>query len=136
MKVVFDTNIYVSLMLGSRTITRLFQHWLQGDFELYLSEPILAELIVVMRYDRIRKRKLDISLEELLAVLQEKAILITQLPKIPILSDPDDTPILATAIAAEADYLVTGNIKHFPSPTGQANNIQIISPRSLLEILS
>ena len=47
--------------------------------------------------------------------------------------DPDDTAFIACAVVAEADYLVTGNRRHFPAPAyGPA---QVVNAADLLRRL-
>ena len=48
--------------------------------------------------------------------------------------DPKDDPIIATAVAAKADYLVTGDRAHL-LPIGQYEGIRIVSPREFFDIL-
>jgi uncharacterized protein len=48
-------------------------------------------------------------------------------------SDPDDDIFLESAHAAQADYLVTGNLKHFPASWSAT---RIVAPRRLLNIIS
>lgn len=50
------------------------------------------------------------------------------------LHDPDDHPILATALAGEADFLVTWNTKDFP-PKRRFAGITIITPDAFLRAL-
>jgi predicted nucleic acid-binding protein len=47
------------------------------------------------------------------------------------LRDPDDEPILATALAAEAGYIVSLNTRDFP-PSGEALRVRFITPRDFL----
>ena len=47
-------------------------------------------------------------------------------------SDPDDDRFLECALAANAAYLVTGNVRHFPK---DYKPIQIVAPRQLLNRL-
>ena len=49
-------------------------------------------------------------------------------------NDPKDDPIIAAAVAAKADYLVTGDRAHL-LPIGEYQGIRIISPKTLLEVL-
>jgi predicted nucleic acid-binding protein len=51
-----------------------------------------------------------------------------------VLNDPKDDPIIATAVAAKADYLVTGDRAHL-LPIGQYEGIRIVSPRKFLDVL-
>lgn len=48
------------------------------------------------------------------------------------LPDPDDEHVLAAAIQAHADYIVTNNLKHFPPSLLGTWNVQAISPDSFL----
>jgi predicted nucleic acid-binding protein len=51
------------------------------------------------------------------------------------LRDPDDHPIMATALAGQADYLVTWNVKDFP-PKRRFAGVTIITPDAFLQLLS
>ena len=51
-----------------------------------------------------------------------------------VLNDPKDDPIIAAAVAAKADYLVTGDRAHL-LPIGEYQGIRSSSPREFLEIL-
>jgi predicted nucleic acid-binding protein len=50
------------------------------------------------------------------------------------LRDPDDHPIMATALAGEADYLVTWNVKDFP-PNRRFAGVTIVTPDTFLRLL-
>lgn len=53
-----------------------------------------------------------------------------------LLSDPDDEPILAAALAAGADYIVLLNTRDFPA-TGKAAGVQFATPQAfLMELVS
>lgn len=47
------------------------------------------------------------------------------------LPDPDDEASLEVAIACDADYLVTGNLVHFPSEASAG--VSIVSPAQFVE---
>jgi putative PIN family toxin of toxin-antitoxin system len=49
------------------------------------------------------------------------------------LPDPDDETFLEVALAAHADFLVTGNLRHFPSRLRQG--VAVVSPREFIEAL-
>jgi predicted nucleic acid-binding protein len=49
-------------------------------------------------------------------------------------NDPKDDPIVATAVAGGADYLVTGDRRHL-LVLREYEGIQMISPRDFLKIL-
>ena len=48
------------------------------------------------------------------------------------LPDPGDNPFLEVAISAKVDYLVTGNLKHFPPDL--RCNIIVLAPREFLNV--
>ena len=50
------------------------------------------------------------------------------------LPDPDDNQFLEVAISANADCLVTGNLKHFPSRL--RCGVAVLSPREFLDAMS
>ena len=47
------------------------------------------------------------------------------------LRDEDDEPFLEVAAAARVEFLVTGNLRHFPE--GGWNSTRIVSPREFLD---
>jgi putative PIN family toxin of toxin-antitoxin system len=49
-----------------------------------------------------------------LSAFRAAAVLVNPRMQIVAARDPDDDKILECAIAAKADYIVTGNIRHFP----------------------
>jgi predicted nucleic acid-binding protein len=51
------------------------------------------------------------------------------------LRDPDDHPIMATALAGQVDYLVTWNIRDFP-PKKRFAGITILTPDAFLRLFS
>jgi len=52
--------------------------------------------------------------------------------KLSLCSDPDDDRFLECALAAQAAYLVTGNVRHFPK---DYKPVAIVTPRELLQHL-
>jgi predicted nucleic acid-binding protein len=42
-------------------------------------------------------------------------------------------PVLECANAASADFLVTGNVKHFPPDWA---NVRVVTPRQFLDVLA
>lgn len=61
MKVVLDTNIFISgLLLPKGVPGRIVQAWRQSQYSLILSESMLSEIEQVLNYPKI-KRRLDWS---------------------------------------------------------------------------
>jgi predicted nucleic acid-binding protein len=57
-----------------------------------------------------------------------------ELPNVELSPDPDDNPILATAIAGGADYLVTGDKRDLLS-LGKVEAVQIVTARAFADLL-
>jgi predicted nucleic acid-binding protein len=53
--------------------------------------------------------------------------------KLDVAIDPDDNKVVECALEARADYIVTGNIRHFPS---RFQDIRIVLPRQFLTLLA
>ncbi|MCX5919365.1 MAG: putative toxin-antitoxin system toxin component, PIN family [Deltaproteobacteria bacterium] len=108
MKVVFDTNVLVSAFATEGVCSKLLGRARRRQFQLITAPFILKELEAVLL------KKLSATKGETRQVLRILAEAISALvqpaqPVSGICRDPDDDPILFCAIAASADYLVTGD---------------------------
>src|SRR5437660_587125 len=112
-RVVLDTNIIVSAYLNQDGLPFLtLKLALARAVRLYASEPILAEyaeLLLRKSYPLDRRR-----VRLLLKHIRAASTIVTPAPGMPITPDPDDRMFLQCAEAAKAQYLVTGNTRHFP----------------------
>jgi putative PIN family toxin of toxin-antitoxin system len=113
LRLVLDTNIIVSAALKpdglQRTVLLLS---IARPARLYVSTPILSEYRNVLSRPELRIRK---GLrQQLLQLLKTHARLVSPSRQLQITPDPDDNIFLECADAASADYLVTGNQRHFP----------------------
>jgi uncharacterized protein len=67
--------------------------------------------------------------------MAQSARMCTVLPDLRVVAgDPDDDPVIATAVAARADYLVTGDRRHL-LPLGAYAGTRIVTPRQFFDIL-
>ena len=109
LKVVFDTVVFVRSLINPRSIWGrvVFQH--SSRYRLFVSQPVLVEVLeVLQRPELTRKfRTLDeMDVTHLLDILsQAEAVDVPSVP--PVSRDPKDDKFLATAAAAQADYLVS-----------------------------
>ena len=111
-KAVFDSTVLVSAFLTKAGISRELLHIAQaGKFSICISEEILTEIErVLLEYPRIRKRYhySDEATHEYITLLRVVCQVSTNLPKIKlVVRDPNDDMIIACAIKARADYIVT-----------------------------
>lgn len=116
MRIVLDTNVLVSgLMLPDSIPGRIVRAWRSASFTLALSLPMLEEIGRVLRYPKIAARlgKVgigELEVEHLLSLLQFQADIVdigNVEANVP--DDPNNAHILATYLAAKAEYLVSGD---------------------------
>jgi putative PIN family toxin of toxin-antitoxin system len=110
-KVVFDSNILISAFLVKGGASyHLLEAARRGVVLLYLSDEILEETqTVLLTYERIRKRYQysDDSVRRFVQGVKFGAHAITDLPDVQVSRDPKDDMVIATAMKANAHYLVT-----------------------------
>lgn len=139
MKVVLDTNILFSGIAHPRsTPGKIVSAWLDGRFELVLSEALIAEFGRVLHYPKVRKLLAaggvsDDDLLDYLDLFRMKAIVVnadeTTLEVKP--ADAKDVPVVAALVASGAEFLVTGDKKHLLS----LGMPQIVTARDFLSRL-
>ena len=132
LRLVVDANVVVSAALKpeglQRTVVLLAMtkpvHW-------YISEEILAEYSAVLARGEFKIPKGH--RQQLLQFIKNRAHLVvpSRLPR--ITPDISDNIFLECADAARADYLVTGNLRHFPKFW---KNTKIISSREFLTVIA
>ena len=136
-RAVLDTNTVVSATIVPAGIpARILAAGRSGQFEIVSSSAILTETLRALQRDRIR-RKYQITaaqIEGIRILLEQEASLTPITRQVQgIATHPEDDQILATAISATADYLVTGDDKL--QKLGTYEGVAIVSPREFLTIL-
>ena len=132
LRLVLDTNIIVSAALKpnglQRTVVLLAMtkpaHW-------YLSPAILAEYRDVLARPELRIAK---PLQrQLLQLIKWSAHLVEPTRRLEVTPDPGDNIFLECADAARADYLISGNLQHFPRFW---KNTKVVSSHELITIVA
>ena len=104
-KLVVDTNVLVSAALQSLGLpAQALTVALTEPNRIYLSREIAVEYEMVLPRPRFR---------------------------IYACTDPDDDKFVECAVAAKADYIITGNKKDFPDTIA---NIRVVTPREFLSL--
>ncbi len=137
MRVVLDANVLVSAILSPRgTPAQILNAWRAEQFNLVISQAILAELDRVFRYPKIAKRH-RWSEEQLQAFLDDLAHIAILTPGTLTLAvitdDPPDDRYLECAVEGEAAYIVSGD--QLLLRLGAYQGIPILTPRAFLEVL-
>ena len=135
MRAGLDTGSLLAALITSGTPPDLiYRAWRKKAFELVTSEWQLDELRRVSRYPKLRKYLKPAEAGTLVNGLRHQATVLQELPNVELSPDPDDNPILATAIAGGADYLVTGD-KRDLLDLGKVEAVQIVTARAFADLL-
>lgn len=137
-KAVLDTNILVSAFITPRgTPAKLLQAWRAEHFDLVTSPPILEELQDALCRPKITRRY-HLSFEDIrnfATLLASACIVVPGTTTVSAsIQDPDDLPVLATAIESQAAYLVTGDTALLDLERFQS--VHIITPAAFLRIIA
>jgi len=131
LKVFLDTNVLAS-SIATRGLCGELLEIIIHDHELLTCQPVLKELQRVLA-DKLRLP--EAVVDGFLGLLKSEAQLIEsrKTPSIAI-KDADDIPILACALAANADVFVTGDRELLDLRA--VDGLPIVSPRQLWSQLS
>ena len=143
MRILPDTNILARAASGPPGLThRLYLEVTRHEHTLLLSSYLLVELGRVLRYDRVRKvhgltdDEIDAFLSDL-TLIANLVHLDRELPAV-VEGDPDDDPVVQTAVLGKADFLCTHD-RHLFQPDVvaycQRHGIQIGRDTDLLSTL-
>ncbi|MHB8764502.1 MAG: putative toxin-antitoxin system toxin component, PIN family [Deferrisomatales bacterium] len=128
---VLDTNVLVSALIRpAGPPGRILDSLVARAIELAFDDRILAEYRNVLRRPRFGflARDVEVLLDHL-----ERCGRLTFAAPLPLqLPDADDLPFMEVAVAAQADALVTGNLKHFPASALCGLHLRILSPAAWL----
>lgn len=112
MRLLLDTNVVVSAVIWGGTPLKLLQAAVEGDVELYTSPALLAELRGVFGREHLASRLAQqrSSVDQALAQYGDLAIIVSPLltPRA-VPADADDDHVVAAALAAHADLVVSGD---------------------------
>lgn len=131
MRVLLDTNVLASGLATRGLCTEIFERVL-SEHQLLVSEPVLRELHRVL----LRKFRLPPAVAgEFVGMLESEGEMgvATELKGFEF-EDPDDIPILASAVGGNADFLITGDKAMLA--LGEIKGIPILSPRQFWQRLA
>ncbi len=132
LRLVIDTNVVVSAALKPSGLQRtVFLLAITKPARWYVSPLILEEYREVLARPELRiRRGLRVKL---LQFIKNHSYSINPAALPQVTADPDDNKFVECADAARADYLVTGNQKHFPKYWKQS---KIITPREFVNLVA
>ncbi len=133
MKVVIDTNVFISSFFGGKPF-KIIEKWISGEITLCVSDPILREYFAVL--NRFNFQRKDLLLRLMKKFEQSHNILFIATPRERewIKEDPADNKSIACAISLKAEFIISGD-KHLRN-LKTIGGIRIVSPSQFLQIIS
>ena len=129
MKLVLDTNVLLSAILAPGLCRELVRKRCHAH-TLFASPGLVVELATKLSH----KFGFDPAVVPLYVAYRQRAKLVEPPPLAsPVCRDADDDVVLATAVAAQADVIVTGDDDLLVLQ--QFQGIRILSPRQFLELI-
>lgn len=108
LKVVIDTNIWISFLIGKK-LSGLQSLLSLGKVELVLCKELIEEIQLVTRRPKLAKYFPEADVEQLLSFMEVIGRLYIPCKMASTCRDPKDDYLLALAQEAKADYLLTGD---------------------------
>ena len=130
MKIVLDTNVFISGIFFAGPPFRILSAWRDGDVKIVVSAEILDE------YRRVgielTEQFPDTDIGAILELVTFEAELVWA-PSLsePVCKDPDDDKFMACAIASGVKQIVSGD-KHLLKVTGY-KGIHVLTPRKFID---
>ncbi len=130
MRIVVDTNVMVSGLITPFGPCGDIVRMVVPDYlTLCVDFRILFEYKDVLKRPRL---KIDHKLvDSITRYIESTSEIHGTVPLKESLPDPDDCQFLEVAISSKAEYLVTGNLKHFPS--NLRCGVNVLSPQDFLD---
>ncbi len=109
LKVVLDTNILISALLFGGELSHIVDLWKGGRIAPLISKETFQEFNAVLEYPKFMLSKVEIK-----AIIEEEVLPFFEVVEVTdkirgICTDPDDDKFIACAVAASADFIVTGD---------------------------
>ena len=131
MKVVLDTNIFISGIFWKGSSNRIITNWKEGKFALIASLGTISEITKVLKDFKIRLP--DEMIREWIDLIIRNSIIIEPKEKISIIKDDSkDNIFIETAVAGSVDYIVSQD-NHLLK-LREFRGIKIITPEEFLKL--
>jgi len=137
LRLVLDTNVVVAGLLWNGPPRRLLQAAIDGEVDLFSSAVLLGELSNTLGYTKFTKR-IESFGTSIAALAAQYAALVSlvapaSVPRVAA-NDADDDHVIAAAVAARAELIVTGDRRHL-LPIGTHQGIAIVTAREVVDRL-
>jgi uncharacterized protein len=131
-KVVIDTNIFISGIFWSGTPHEVLNLWIQNKFKVIFTLEMLDECFRVLKEFGFNK---DPSLaEEWIVFISKNVVIVDKIFNFDLCRDKDDNKFINCALSGKANYIVTGDKDLLDLK--KINEIKIITPKQLLILIN
>ncbi|MEB3288494.1 MAG: putative toxin-antitoxin system toxin component, PIN family [Leptolyngbya sp.] len=134
MRVVIDTNIWVSGLLWGGLPNQVLQQVRQGAVQAIITAPMLTELARTLAYPKLQPKiqHMQETPDGLLLAVQELTQSCIPVPlRVPTLRDTNDLVVLEAAVGGNAGDIITGDRDLLV--LGEFSGIPILSPKDFLQ---
>ncbi|HID62605.1 MAG TPA: putative toxin-antitoxin system toxin component, PIN family [Anaerolineae bacterium] len=134
LKTVIDTTVWISGIFWHGVPHQILEMWKTGDFEIVVSEAILAEV-----GRKLNEKAVEFGMEievvnEWLDLIIGEGILVRPQEQIRACRDSEDDMFLEAAVEGRADFVVSGD-KDL-TDMGESREIKLVKPREFYDFLT
>lgn len=135
MRIVLDVNVLVSgIATGDTAPAQIMDQWANGAFDLILSNHVFDGVDRAFHKPYWKRRYSDKLIDAYLDHLRSEAVSVPPADSVHgVAEDLEDDLVLATAVAGQANFLVTGD--RVLREIGEYGSVRIVTPREFLDLL-
>lgn len=130
MRVILDTNVFVSGVFFTGPPDQILKAWHDGKLQMVISPEILEEYQRVAAVLGEQFPLIDLGQILELVTIKAEMVQVKSLPE-PVCVDPDDDKFLACALASKSKIIVSGD-KHLLHVSGY-REIRVLKPREFVD---
>ena len=133
MKVVLDTNVFISAVFFGGVPGQILEFWKCGQVELVTSEELLSEYVDVLH--RLAGRYRGVDTAPIIGLVIKNALFVEPAALAgPVCDDPGDDKFIATAMGGHARVIVSGD-SHLIHVSGH-KGIEVLRPAAFIARMS
>ena len=131
MKVILDTNIFISGIFWKGSSYNILNFWKEGRLTLATSLKCVSEIVKVLKDFKIKLS--DESIKEWVEFIIQNSEIVEPKEKVDVVKDdPDDNKVIECALASGSEYILTYD-NHLLK-LNEFRGIKIIKPEELLKL--
>jgi len=108
MRVVIDTNIWISFLIG-KSLVGLTDAIITNRVQVLFSDDLFSELLEVLQRPKFKKYFSSAAIEQLMVLLYEKIAWVNVVDEFTDCRDEKDNFLLNLSVSGHANYLITGD---------------------------